>query len=111
MIDFTFLPIDATDLNSKITFEFAGVQYKIRLRENKLFGFFSIDVFTFDDIFIYSSNLIYGANAINSRFPDLPFNILPLDITELTGNLLAEKSITAENLGDTVRLYTSLILS
>lgn len=111
MIQAESLPFSGSDLGIKKGFEFDGVTYFLRLRKNSQGGFFTIEIFDSEDNFIYSGPIHYRYEFGIEVFADLPFTIVPLDINEFFASLEVETEVTDDNLGDTVKLYTSLSVS
>ncbi len=111
MITHESLPFTVSDVNIKKIFEFNGTQYALRLRRNNNDNYFSMDVFDANDTFVYNSVLTYGCPFVTSKYANLPFQILPLDISQLFGNKDAQMEITDANLGVTVQLYTKISLT
>jgi hypothetical protein len=110
MINTQYLPFTSDDLDVKKIFEFEGSQFKFRLRNNEQTSILSLEVFDVNDDFVFSGPLIYKKNFVDSKYPELPFQIVPLDITELADNLNHETSVTVDNIGVTVQLYTGVEL-
>lgn len=102
------LPFTSADFSIKKSFEFDGIVYKLRLRKNNQTDGYSMDIFDTFDNHLFTGRVAYKTSVIDAPYPDLPFQILPLDINELINQLEAETEITDDNLGDTVKLYTEI---
>ncbi len=108
MISFEYIPITIEDRDIKKTFEFNGTQYKIRLRKNDEFNFYVIEVFSIEDVFLFSSRIGYRRMFLDSKKPGISVDFMPLDIQELINNVASIDEITDDNLGVQVQLYTSI---
>lgn len=106
-----YLPFTGADIGVKKGFEFDGVTYFLRLRKNAQGNFYTMEVFDGDDNFVYSGPLRYRYAFGEQVSAGLPFTIIPFDFTELFNPLEAQTEITDENLGSTVRLYTSITIT
>ena len=114
-VNVTSIPFSFSDLDAKKSFDFQDTTYKIRLRQNTESGnvsseesFFSLDVFSETDIFLFSSKISYKFTFVDSILPGLLFQILPIDPKEFSNPQNAESEITEENLGVNVLLVTGL---
>lgn len=111
MLNAESLPFSESDLNIKKSFEFNGIIYFLRLRKNKLYEFYSLDVFDELDNFIFSNILNYGRYFNDSVIIDLPIQFVLLNLLELFESKNIEKEINSETLGNDIKFYTSLEIS
>jgi len=109
MVNIESVPFTLEDLDQKKLFDFNDVTYKLRLRKNfQEENLYSVEVFSEDDVFLYSSAVRYKYLFVNSNVPNLPFQILPVDPVEFDNPDQAQTEINDENLGETVLLCTDL---
>lgn len=111
MITVESIPLTKEDVDVKKRFEFEGQTFQFRLRRNKLDEYFSLDIFDIDDVLVFNNRLTYKYEFVDSILPDLPFQIIPIDPTEIFNPAEAETEITEDNLGIEVKLATSITVT
>jgi len=111
MTDVESIPLTVEDINVKKSFEFSGQTFQFRLRKNNQDDTFSLDIFDTEDNLIFNSRLSYKYSFVDSKFPDLPFQIIPFDPTELFTPREAETEVTDDNLGVSVKLVTEIVIT
>lgn len=107
MIDFEYLPISETDLDVKKTFEFGGIQYKLRLRKNTQGNFYTVEVFDIEDNFLFANVVNYLRPFLDAKTPAIKVDFTAFNINDLITPISPPPTIDANTLGDSIKLYTA----
>ena len=106
-IDIQFLDISGSQIPTDKFYEFDGDTFVLRFKFNDA-EFFTVEVYdSLNKTFLYSNKLNYGSNIIDSLLAPFTSKIIPLNPDILRGELSTEE-ITAETLGDKIKLVTDI---
>jgi hypothetical protein len=101
MPDVNYLPFNYDELPVSKIFAIDNTEYRYAIQYNSEFGFFTLTMIDENGDNIYSTKLLYGANAFHA-IPEtlgITSKLIPYDLTGLN------KIITPDNFGVAVRLY------
>jgi len=97
------LPLTSDEIPVSKNFELAGENFEFRFQYNKRFDFITVEIWQ-DEVFLFSSKLVYGNNLIQG-FRKIPFAIIPMIESDLYIENFSAVSLNLETIGKTVNLY------
>lgn len=107
-IEADFLDINGVEIPIRKTYEFGGVSYIFDFKYNEKYDFYTVEIFDITgEEFLYSNKLVYGQNIIDTKLAPFEDKIIVLNLSVLsTGEGVID--ITADTLGNEVKLYTNI---
>lgn len=107
MITTEFIDISGAQIPVDKFYEFGGVQYIFKFKENQA-GFFTVEVFDASGInMLYSNKIVYGQPIFDTILAPTQDKILPLNIIVLQGQS-GTVEINSTTLGTEIKLFTNI---
>jgi hypothetical protein len=109
MIEAEYLDIVGSEIPVRKIYSFGGESYQFFFKKNEQYDFFTIELYdATGETFLFSNKIVYGQPVIDSLLAPFQDKIIPLNLAVLqTGE--GVKEITADTLGNEIKLYTNII--